>query len=231
MGDYHDYYLKKDVLLLADVFEKFIDTCLNFYKLEPGHYFSSPGLSWDAMLIMTGVELETISDNDTHLLLEKGLRGGISYIAKRYSKANNQYMKNYDPTKPSMYIPYLDMNNLYGRGVSDYLPYERFKWLKSVDNFDVNSNSEKSPTGYILKVDLEYSDELHVLHNDYQLAPEKLAIPYDMLSNYCSKIADEYGIKVGDVMKLIPNLGNKTNYVLHYRNLPLYLNWIKLIEC
>ena len=127
MGDYHDYYLKKDVLLLADVFEKFIDTCLNFYKLEPGHYFSSPGLSWDAMLIMTGVELETISDNDTHLLLEKGLRGGISYIAKRYSKANNQYMKNYDPTKPSMYIPYLDMNNLYGRGVSDYLPYERFK--------------------------------------------------------------------------------------------------------
>ena len=215
MGDYHDYYLKKDVLLLADVFEKFIDTCLNFYKLEPGHYFSSPGLSWDAMLIMTGVELETISDNDTHLLLEKGLRGGISYIAKRYSKANNQYMKNYDPTKPSMYIPYLDMNNLYGRGVSDYLPYERFKWLKSVDNFDVNSNSEKSPTGYILKVDLEYSDELHVLHNDYQLAPEKLAIPYDMLSNYCSKIADEYGIKVGDVMKLIPNLRNRTNYVLH----------------
>ena len=90
--------------------------------------------------------------------------------------------------------------------------------------FDINSVSEKSLIGYILEVDLKYPDDLHVLHNDYPLAPEKLAIPYDMLSDYCKKIADEYGIKVGDVMKLIPNLGNKTNYVLHYRNLPLYLN-------
>ena len=166
-----------------------------------------------------------------YLFLEKGLRGGISYIAKRYAKANNKYMKNYDPTKPSIYISYLDMNNLYGWAMSGYLPYGGFKWLKNVDGFDVNSISEKSPIGYILEVDLEYPDELHVLHNDYPLAPEKLAIPYDMLSDYCKKIADEYGIKVGDVMKLIPNLGNKTNYVLHYRNLPLYLNWIKLIEC
>ena len=95
---------------------------------------------------------------------------------------------------------------------------------KNVDNFDLNSVSENSPTGYILEVDLEYPDELHVLHNDYPLAPEKLAIPYDMLSNYCKKIADKYGIKVGDIMKLIPNLGDKTNYVLHYRNLQLYLS-------
>ena len=107
--------------------------------------------------------------------------------------------------------------------MSGYLPYDRFKWWKNVDNFDVNSISEKSPVGYILEVDLEYPDKLHVLHNDYPLAPEKLAIPYDMLSDYCKKIADEYEIKVGDVKKLIPNLGNKTNYVLHYRNLQLYL--------
>ena len=108
--------------------------------------------------------------------------------------------------------------------MSGYLPYDRFKWWKNVDNFDVNSISEKSPVGYILEVDLEYPDKLHVLHNDYPLAPEKLAIPYDMLSDYCKKIADEYEIKVGDVKKLIPNLGNKTNYVLHYRNLQLYLS-------
>ena len=99
-----------------------------------------------------------------------------------------------------------------------------FKWLKNVGNFDVNSFSEKSPMGYILNVALEYPDKLHVLRNDYPLAPEKLAIPYEMLSDFCKKIADEYGIKVGDVMKLIPNLGNKTNYVLHYRNLQLYLS-------
>ena len=95
MGDYHDHYLKKDVLLLADVFEKFIDTCLKFYGLDPCHYFSSPGLSWDAMLKMTGVKLEKIFDIDMYLFIEKGLRGGISYIAKRRSEANNKYMENY----------------------------------------------------------------------------------------------------------------------------------------
>ena len=113
MGDYHDHYLKKDVLLSADVFEKFIATCLKFYGLDPCHYFSSPGLSWDAMLKMTGVKLEKISDIDKYLFIEKGLRGGISYIAKRYAKANNKYTNDYDPKKPSTFITYLDMNNLY----------------------------------------------------------------------------------------------------------------------
>ena len=76
MGDHHDHYLKKDVLLLADVFKKFIDTCLKLYKLDPCHYLSSPGLSWDAMLKMTGLELEKITDIDMYLFIEKGLRGG-----------------------------------------------------------------------------------------------------------------------------------------------------------
>ena len=97
MGVYHDHYLKKDVLLYADVFEKFIDTCLNNYGLDPCHYFSSPVLSWDAMLKMTGIELEKISNINKYLFIEKGLRGGISYIAKRYAKANNKYMNDYDP--------------------------------------------------------------------------------------------------------------------------------------
>ena len=88
---------------------------------------------------------------------------------------------------------------------------------------DVNSVSEKSPIGYILEVDLEYPEELYVLHNDYPLAQEKLAIPYDILSD-CKKIADKYRIKAGDVMKLIPNLGGKTNYVFHYRNPQFYLS-------
>ena len=100
MGDYHNHYLKKDVLLSADVFEKFIDTCLKFYGLDPCHYFSSPGLSWDAMLKMTGAKLEKISDIEKYLFIEKGLRGGISYIAKRYAKANNKCTENYDLKKP-----------------------------------------------------------------------------------------------------------------------------------
>ena len=224
MGDYHDHYLKKDVLLLADVFEKLIDTCMKFYGLDPYHYFSSPGLSWDPMLKITGIELEKISDIDKYLFIEKGLRGGISYIAKEYAKANNKCMKVYDSKEPSKFITYLDMNNLYGWAMSEYLPYGGYKWLKNVNGFDVMSISEKSPIEYIIKVDLKYPEELHALHNDYPLAPEKLAFSYDMLSNCCKKIADKYKIKVGDLKNLIPNLGNKTKYVLHYRNLQLYLS-------
>ena len=96
--------------------------------------------------------------------------------------------------------------------------------MKYVDGFDVSLISKKSSIGDILEVDLEYPDELHIVHNDYPFAPEKLVILYDMLSDYCRKIDDKYGIKVDDVMKLITNLGNKTNYVVHYRNLQLYLS-------
>ena len=99
MGEYQDIYLKTDVSLLCDVFEKFINTYLNYYGLDPCHYFSSSGLSWDAMLKMAGIELELISDIDMHLFIEKGMRGGISYIAKRHSKANNKYVKNYEILK------------------------------------------------------------------------------------------------------------------------------------
>ena len=99
LGEYHDLYLKTDVLLLADVFEKFINTCLSYYGLDACHYFSSSRLSWDAMLKMTKIELEFISNIDMHLFTEKGMRGGISYIAKRHSKENNKYMENYDNTK------------------------------------------------------------------------------------------------------------------------------------
>ena len=156
MGDYHDHYLNKDVLLLSGVFEKFIGTCVKNYVLDPGHYFSSPGLNWDAMLKMTGIELEKISDIDKYLFIEKGLRGGISYIAKRHAKANNKYMNDYDPKKQSTFISYLDMNILYGWAMREYLPQERFEWLKNIDEFDVMPISEKSPIGYFLEVDLKY---------------------------------------------------------------------------
>ena len=115
------------------------------------------------------------------------------------------------------------MNNLYGWAMSEYLPYEGFEWLKHNDEFDVRSISKKGLIGYLLEVHLKYPDKLHELHNDCLLAPQKLAGSNDMLSEYCKKITDKYEIKVGDVKKLIPNLGNKTNYVVHYRNLQLYL--------
>ena len=145
------------------------------------------------MLKMTGIELELISDIDMHLFIEKGMRGGISCISiSCISKANNKYIKCYDSGKESKYITYLDANNLYGWALSQYLPYSEFKWLnqKEIDRFDVDSIGENSPIGYILEVDLEYPDDLHELHNDYPLAPEKLEINQNMLSKYCSNIAN-----------------------------------------
>ena len=158
------------------------------------------------------------------MFIEKGTGGGVSYITERYAKASNKYMSDYDPNKPSALINYLDKNNLYGWEMSEYLPYEEFEWLKNVDELDVMSINEKSDVGYILEVDLKYSDKLHELHNDYLLAPEKLVVTIDMLSKYCKSIADECDIKFGDVKTLIPNLGNKTKYVLHCKNLQLYLS-------
>ena len=140
------------------MFEKFISTCLDYYGLDHCHYFSSLGLSWDAMLKMTEIELDLISDTEMHLFIEKGMRGSISYIAKRYSKANNKYMESYDSSEESKIIMYLDANNLYGWAMSQYLPYNEFKWLnkKEISDFCLNSISGNSSIGYILEVDLEY---------------------------------------------------------------------------
>ena len=109
MDHYHDLYLKTDVLLLADVF---------FCWLDPCHYFSIPGLSWNAMLKMTRIKLELISDIDMHLFIEKGMREGISYIAKRHSKANNKYIQSYAINAPNKFIIYLDANKLCGWAMS-----------------------------------------------------------------------------------------------------------------
>ena len=226
MGEYHDLYLQTDVLLLADVFENFRRTCLEYYKLDPCHYFTSPGLSWDAMLKMTDIKLELMTDIDMFQLIEKGLHGGISYIANRYGKANNKYMKGYDEKAPSKYIMYLDANNLYGWAMSQYLPTGGFRWMtqKQIDKIDLAKYKEDSNKGLILEVDLEYSKELHDIHNDYPLAPEKVKVTKDKLSEYSKRIADKFNISTGLVHKLFPTLSNKEKYVLHYRNLQLYID-------
>ena len=226
MGDYHDLYLKSDILLLADVFENFRVTCLQYYKLDPCHYFTSPGLAWDAMLKMTNVKLELLTDIDMFQFIEKGMRGGTSYIANRYGKANNKYMKKYDEKEPSKYIMYLDANNLYGWAMSQYLPTDGFKWLsqKKIDKINLGTYTDDSKKGLILEVDLEYPNELHDLHNDYPLGPEKLKVTNEMLSDYCKTIQKKFNISSGLEHKLIPTLADKQNYVLHYRNLQLYLN-------
>ena len=121
MKDYHDLYFKCDNFLLADVFEKFRSNSLKNYGLCPSHYSSAPHLSWDVMLKMAKTELELIPYCDMYIFFEKGTRGAISYISNRYSKANNEYLKSYDPKQELKHIIYLDVNNLYSYAMSKFL--------------------------------------------------------------------------------------------------------------
>ena len=197
--DYHELYNKVDVLLLADVFKNFRNICLENYELDPAHYYTAPGLAWDAALKVTNVNLELLSDIDMLLMVEKGIRGGVSMVSNRYGKANNKYMGDkFNSNEPSKYIQYFDANNLYGWAMSKPLPTHGFKWMKTseLETWELHS--------CILEVDLEYPKKLHDLHNDYPLAPEQIV--------------------VNKFEKLIPNLWNKKNYVIHYENLKQYLN-------
>ena len=151
---------------------------------------------------------------------------GISYINKRYSKANNKYCPNYDKTKPEKYITYLDMNNLYRHAMSQYLRYGGFKWIKNSKEIvnKIINKIDNSLHGYFLEVDLEYPEYLHNSHKDYSLASKKVRIKDEWLSTYCLEIKNKHDIKTGNVNKLTPNLMSKKNYVVHYRNLKYYLS-------
>ena len=191
---YNDLYNASDVLLLADIFKNFRDVCMRNYEFDP---FSSPGLAWDAALKTTELKLELLSDADMLRMFKKGTRGGVAIISNRYAAANNKYMGDkYDPGLPFKYITYLDANNLYGWAMSKPLPANSFKWMTAAKLENWKNVS------CILKVDMEYPTSLHDLHNHYPLAPESL--------------------NVNRVDKVIPNLYNKTKYVIHYENLKLY---------
>ena len=175
---------------------------------------------------MTNINLELMTNVDMFQFIDKGIRGKVSYIANRYGKPNNKYMKEYDEESPSKYVMYLDTNNLYGWAMSQYLPTGNFRWMadKEINKIDLGKYKVDGKKGLILEVDLEYPRELHDLHNDYLVAPEKAKVSKDMLSRYFKKIAEKYKISIGQVNKLIPMLKDKKEYVLHLRNLQLYLD-------
>ena len=221
LGNYHDLYLQTDVLLLADVFENFRQTALSTYKLDPAHYLTLPGYSWDALLKSTEVSLELITDPDMYLFIEKGLRGGISMVSHRHAIANNPQMENYDPEQPTSFLQYLDANNLYGWAMSQPMPTRNFDWVDYSEK--ILDTPPDSSTGYFLEVDLDYPASLHTEHNDYPLAPEKMKVDKSMMSPYQQRLVDDLNVNSYESEKLVPNLQPKTRYVLHYRNLQLYL--------
>ena len=208
LGQYSDLYLKTDVLLLADVFQNFRNACIKSYGLDPAHYYTLPGYTWDAMLKHTGITFELLTDIDMVLFVERGTRGGLSQCSNRYARANNKYMSSddpskptYDPSKPTSYLMYYDVNNLYGWAMCQPLPYAEFRWVENVAGFDVMSVPSDSATGYVLEVDLAYPVNLHDGHADLPFCPTHDKPPGKR------------------EIKLLATLHDKERYVIHYRNL------------
>lgn len=205
IGEYSDLYMKTDVLLLADVFENFRSSCIANYGLDPAHYYTTPGLAWDVMLKYTGVELDTLQDVDMLLFLESAIRGGLTQCSNRQGKSNNKYMPDYDPTQPSKYLMYYDVNSMYAWAMSQHLPYGDLQWVEKIEDFNFNVPDD-NPIGYILEVDLEYPRHIHDRHSDLPMAPEKMIPP-------SSK-----------ELKMLATLYSKEKYIVHYRNLKQYVS-------
>ena len=251
--DYLHVYLLCHVLHLADVFERYRNQCISDYGLDPAHYFSGPHFCYDAFLRSSNMELDLLMDVNQYFFLQKGIRGGLSMVAKRYSKANNPNISEYDSSKPPVYILDLDTNNLYGKAMQDFLPYAAFRWMnqKELTQEYIMGLSATVEEGCFVECTFDYPEALHDLHADYPLAPVKARVTYDMLSPYAKFLCDQHKLKgslkslkltydmlspyakflcdqhklKGSLksLKLLTTLERKNFYVLHYRNFQLYV--------
>ena len=199
LGDYHDLYLRTDVVLLANVYKAFRETCLEHYKLNPAHFYTFPGLAWKACLKRTGIRLELLTDPAMLLMFEHGIRGGIIQAVRKYATANNPYMGDkFDPNEDTTYLQYLDANNLYGWAMSQPLPTGGFRWVDIEPN-KISELATRTDKGYILEIDVSYPAELHNPHNNLPFMCERM--------------------EISGVEKLVPNLRDKKGYVVHIRAL------------
>ena len=213
--DYHNIYLKSDVLLLADIWQNFRGICYTNYKLDCSHYHTLPGLSFDAMMKLTNIKLDLLTDVEKYEFCESGIRGGLSQITKRYATANNKYMSNYDDQKPDSTILYLDANNLYGWAMSEYLPYKNFEWDKTQwDDTKILNLSDTDDIGFTLECDLHIPIELHDKFNQFVPCPENIKIKKEDLNGW-----QQENYKESNITKLCTTFYDKKNYVIHYRYL------------
>ena len=199
LGDYHDLYLRTNVVLLANVYEVFREMCLEHYKLDPAHFYTAPGLAWKACLKHTGIKLKLLTDPDMLLMFEHGIRGGITQVVHKYASANNPYMRDkFNSNEDTTYLQYLDANSLYGWAMSQPLPTGGFRWVNIEPN-EISELAIRTDKGYILEVDVSYPKKLHNPHNGLPFMCERM--------------------EINRVEKLVPNLWDKKNCVIHIKTL------------
>ena len=187
------------MVLLANVYEAFRDTCLKHYSLDPAHFYMAPRLAWKACLKRTGIKLELLADLDMLLMFERGIRGGITQAVRKYAAANNPYMGHkFDPNKDTIYLQYLDANNLYSWEMSPPLPAGGFRWV-AIEPNEISELATRTDKGYIQEVDVSYPRELHNPHNDLPFMCERM--------------------EINGVEKLVPNLRDKKGYIIHIKAL------------
>ena len=228
LKEYTEFYCLLDTSLLADIFCKFRNTIHDTYKLDVCHYFSIPGLSWDAAMRSTKMRIELIQDPTIYQFLQLGIRGGVCGVNQRHAIANNINIDTFDSNKPNSFIINLDVNNLYGKCLNMYLPFKNFKFLNedeyiNIDWEHIKTNSEK---GYILECDLYYPENLHDDHSDFPLCPLAGKVSNEELSAYQLNSIEKLkniGYKRFPTPKLLLTLKNKKNYILHFKNLKLYM--------
>jgi len=228
--DYMLAYLNLDILQLADIFEAFRNFVMIYYGIDPAHYCSSPAVSWDAMLKMTGVKIELITDQEMFRMINGGMRGGLVSVVKRHAKANNPEMgTEYNPNEPTSHLLYADSNNLYGSAMMQALPLSCFRWSEpnEIDwlfkMFSTGNVNLPPNTGFILEVDLTYPTHLHAKHSDLPLAFEKARVSVYEKSVFQQLLADVYHLKPTQWKKLIATCDDKFFYTIHHKNLQFYI--------
>ena len=228
MKDYMEAYLLCDVLLLADVFENFRTNSIQDYKLDPSYYFSTPHFTLDAFLKRSNIELDLIMDPNMYLFLKKGIRGGLSMVSKRHSRANHAGLKDlFNPNETVRHILYIDANNLYGQAMMRPLPFKNFSWMKEEElcmTF-INSLDSEGDVGCVVECDLDYPSELHDWHEDYPLAPYKCKVPFSKLSPTAKEICLKHKLKSStNTEKLMTTLLPRRGYIVHSECLKLYVS-------
>ena len=225
LEDYTLLYNRLDVYLLAEVVTNFRRHTYDEFRLDVSQFLSAPHLSFNIMLLLNSkrYKVELVTDPEMHLMVESGLRGGVTHAALRHAKLPEPYTEETDPT-----LLYTDCVNLYGHAMRQKLPLGGYEWLEEeeLEQRDWSRASDDDEFGYIVECDLEYPQQLHDAHDSLPLAPEQRELKYSMLSEYskcCFKQSKPRLYKKHTANKLCSTFLEKQHYVVHSRNLALYL--------